>query len=95
MDEHDTNGEMASEKNIGSDEEMTSEENNDFEEELTHEEVVNEVDDKVNAILELLIEKGIINQEEVDKKIESFYEDDDESSESDGSCSDSTCNSCE
>lgn len=70
------------------------EDENCVEEEMTQEEVVNDVDDKVHALIELLIEKNILTEDEIAKKIGDFYESEEDESESDGeevSCEDSGC----
>lgn len=46
------------------------------EEELDTDELAEDASDKVDALIELLIEKGIITEEEFDKKCESMFEED-------------------
>ena len=40
------------------------------------EEIAEEADTKIDALIELLIEKGFITEEEFDKKHDDFFEDD-------------------
>jgi len=44
------------------------------EEDLPVEEIAEEADTKIDALIELLIQKGIITQEEFDKKYDEFFE---------------------
>tara|TARA_Y100000034_G_scaffold106869_1_gene135889 strand:- start:389 stop:571 length:183 start_codon:yes stop_codon:yes gene_type:complete len=52
-------------------EDMVEEENH----EDIEEDTLNDVEDKVNALMDLLVEKGVLSEEEIDKKIDAFYED--------------------
>lgn len=42
------------------------------------EENINDMEDRLNAIVELLVEKGILLEQEIEKKMESYYEDESE-----------------
>ncbi len=58
------------EENITHEENATSNQ----EQELTQEDLVQEHDDVLDALVELLIQKGIISEQELHDKIESLYE---------------------
>ncbi len=64
------------------DEDFEDQDDEDFEDQ-DDDEVIEELDDKITALTELLIEKNIITQEEIDKKIETYYEEVQESDDSD------------
>ena len=50
-------------------------------EELTVEDVAFMANDKVDALIDLLIEKGVITEEEIVQKIDELYEEDDDEEE--------------
>ena len=54
------------------------EEHMESEEELTTEEMVLYVDDKLEALLNLLVKKGVITEDEYDKEYEALFDEDDE-----------------
>ncbi len=61
-----------SEEEEEEDEEEFLEESN---EEEAEEDVLNDVEDRINALIDLLVEKGVLTEEEIDKKIDAYYED--------------------
>ncbi len=46
------------------------------EEEMTTEEIANHADDKVDALIQLLIKKKVITEDEYGKEFESLFEED-------------------
>lgn len=53
---------------------MKNHEENNYEEELTIEDIAVMANDKVDALIDLLIEKGIIKEEELIDKLDGLYE---------------------
>ena len=47
-------------------------------EEVSVEEAVEDNDSMINALIDLLIQKGVISQEEFDNKVDSYYEEEEE-----------------
>ena len=47
-------------------------------EEMDAQDLVEHVDDKVDALISLLVKKGVITEEEYEKEFDELFEDDDE-----------------
>ena len=50
-------------------------ENSEVDEEMSVEELANHVDDKFDVLLNLLIKKGVISEQEFDSEYDNLYED--------------------